>query len=135
MKHKPESVASNRQNKEMNLEIKIAKILHKIGISPNIRGYYYMSEAIMMVVNDSDVINYVTEKIYGAIARRYNAAPSSVERAMRHAIEGAWKRGNIKVMDSFFGYSISARKGRPTVSQFIASIANRISLELRAFPK
>ncbi|MCL2225735.1 MAG: sporulation transcription factor Spo0A [Defluviitaleaceae bacterium] len=124
--------ARSRQNKEVNLETKITGILHEIGVPAHIRGYHYMREAIMMAVNDLDILNYITKELYPTIARKCNTTPSRVERAIRHAIEVAWNRGKVEVIDSLFGYTISNNKGKPTNSEFIALIADRLRLELKA---
>ena len=124
--------ARSRQNREVNLETKITGILHEIGVPAHIRGYHYMREAIMMAVNDLDILNYITKELYPTIARKCNTTPSRVERAIRHAIEVAWSRGKVEVIDSLFGYTISNNKGKPTNSEFIALIADRLRLELKA---
>ncbi|MCL2047720.1 MAG: sporulation transcription factor Spo0A [Defluviitaleaceae bacterium] len=124
--------ARSRQNKEVNLETKITSILHEIGVPAHIRGYHYMREAIMMAVNDLDILNYITKELYPTIARKCNTTPSRVERAIRHAIEVAWGRGKVEIIDALFGYTISNSKGKPTNSEFIALIADRLRLELKA---
>jgi len=124
--------ARSRQNKEVNLETKITGILHEIGVPAHIRGYHYMREAIIMAVDDLDILNYITKELYPTIARKMNTTPSRVERAIRHAIEVAWNRGKVEVIDSMFGYTISNHKGKPTNSEFIALIADRLRLELKA---
>ena len=116
----------------VNLEARITNILHEIGVPAHIRGYHYMREAIMMAVNDLDVLNYITKELYPSIAKRCNTTPSRVERAIRHAIEVAWSRGQIDAIDSMFGYTISNTKGKPTNSEFIALIADQLRLELKA---
>ena len=122
----------SRQNKEVNLETKITSILHEIGVPAHIRGYHYMREAILMAVDNLDILNYITKELYPTIARKCNTTPSRVERAIRHAIEVAWNRGKVEVIDSLFGYTINNHKGKPTNSEFIALIADRLRLELRA---
>jgi len=116
----------------VNLEARVTNILHEIGVPAHIRGYHYMREAIMMAVNDLDVLNYITKELYPSIAKRCNTTPSRVERAIRHAIEVAWSRGKIEAIDSMFGYTVSNTKGKPTNSEFIALIADRLRLELKA---
>jgi len=116
----------------VSLEARITNILHEIGVPAHIRGYHYMREAIMMAVNDLDVLNYITKELYPSIAKRCNTTPSRVERAIRHAIEVAWSRGKIDAIDSMFGYTINNAKGKPTNSEFIALIADRLRLELKA---
>ena len=122
----------NQKSREINLETKITSILHEIGVPAHIRGYHYMREAIMMAVEDLDVLNYVTKELYPTIAKKCNTTPSRVERAIRHAIEVAWSRGKVEIIDSMFGYTINNHKGKPTNSEFIALIADRMRLELKA---
>jgi len=122
----------NQKNREVNLETKITGILHEIGVPAHIRGYHYMRDAIMMAVDDLDILNYITKELYPTIAKKSNTTPSRVERAIRHAIEVAWSRGKVEVIDSMFGYTISNHKGKPTNSEFIALIADRLRLELKA---
>jgi len=115
-----------------NLQISITKILHELGIPSHIKGYQYLREAIMMVINDIDVINQITKSLYPQIAYKYNTTPSRVERAIRHAIEVAWGRGQQEAVENIFGYTISASKGKPTNSEFIAMIADKLRLELKS---
>ena len=117
---------------EISLEAKVTNILHEIGVPAHIRGYHYMREAIMMAVNNIDVLNYITKELYPSIAKKYNTTPSRVERAIRHAIEVAWSRGKVDAIDNLFGYTINTHKGKPTNSEFIALIADRLRLELKA---
>ena len=119
-------------NKSINLETKVTGILHEIGVPAHIRGYHYMREAIIMAVEDIDVLNYITKELYPTIAKKCNTTPSRVERAIRHAIEVAWSRGKVDVIDQMFGYTINNHKGKPTNSEFIALIADRLRLELKA---
>ena len=122
----------NQKSREINLETKITGILHEIGVPAHIRGYHYMREAIMMAVEDLEILNYVTKELYPTIAKKCNTTPSRVERAIRHAIEVAWSRGKVEIIDSMFGYTINNHKGKPTNSEFIALIADRMRLELKA---
>lgn len=115
-----------------DLETKVTNILHEIGVPAHIRGYHYMREAIIMSVNDMDVLNYITKELYPSIAKKCNTTPSRVERAIRHAIEVAWNRGKIDAIDSLFGYTINNHKGKPTNSEFIALIADKLRLEQKA---
>lgn len=115
-----------------DLETKVTNILHEIGVPAHIRGYHYMREAIIMSVNDMDVLNYITKELYPSIAKKCNTTPSRVERAIRHAIEVAWNRGKVDAIDSLFGYTINNHKGKPTNSEFIALIADRLRLEQKA---
>ena len=114
------------------LEAKVTAILHDIGVPAHIRGYHYMREAIIMAVNDMDVLNYITKELYPSIAKKCNTTPSRVERAIRHAIEVAWSRGKVDFIDSLFGYTVSKNKGKPTNSEFIALIADKLRLEQKA---
>lgn len=120
-----------RQN-PCDLETRVTNILHEIGVPAHIRGYHYMREAILMAIDDIDVLNYITKELYPSIAKKCNTTPSRVERAIRHAIEVAWSRGKVDAIDSLFGYTVSTHKGKPTNSEFIALIADRLRLELKA---
>ena len=117
---------------QLNIEQKVTSILHEIGVPAHIRGYHYMREAIIMAINNMDVLNYITKELYPSIAREMNTTSSRVERAIRHAIEVAWSRGKIDAIDSLFGYTINNHKGKPTNSEFIALIADKLRLELKA---
>lgn len=119
-------------NKDYLLEARVTQILHEIGVPAHIRGYHYMREAIIMSVNDMDVLNYITKELYPSIAKKCNTTPSRVERAIRHAIEVAWNRGKVDAIDALFGYTIDNHKGKPTNSEFIALIADRLRLEQKA---
>jgi len=124
-------IKSGRHDPSLNLESKVTNILHEIGVPAHIRGYHYMREAIVLAVNDIEVLNYITKELYPAIAKKCATTPSRVERAIRHAIEVAWSRGKIDAIDSLFGYTVSNHKGKPTNSEFIALIADRLRLELK----
>ena len=117
--------------KEENLEALVTNLIHEVGVPAHIKGYQYLREAIMMVVNDIDVINQITKSLYPKIALKFNTTPSRVERAIRHAIEVAWGRGQTEIVEGIFGYTISAAKGKPTNSEFIAMIADKLRLELK----
>jgi two-component system response regulator (stage 0 sporulation protein A) len=112
-----------------NIEIEVTNIMHEIGVPAHIKGYQYLRDAIIMVIKDLDVINSITKQLYPSIAREYNTTPSRVERAIRHAIEVAWGRGQIETIESLFGYTINLGKGKPTNSEFIAMIADKLRLE------
>lgn len=116
----------------VDLETRVTHILHEIGVPAHIRGYHYMREAIIMAIADIDVLNYITKELYPSIAKKCNTTPSRVERAIRHAIEVAWSRGKVDILDKLFGYTINNHKGKPTNSEFIALIADRLRLELKA---
>ena len=119
-------------NKGENLEALVTNVIHEVGVPAHIKGYQYLREAIMMVINDIDVINQITKSLYPQIARKFKTTPSRVERAIRHAIEVAWGRGQQEAVENIFGYTISASKGKPTNSEFIAMIADKLRLELKS---
>ena len=125
-------LSMDESKKEENLEALVTNIIHEVGVPAHIKGYQYLREAIMMVVNDIDVINQITKSLYPKIAAKYNTTPSRVERAIRHAIEVAWGRGQQEAVENIFGYTISASKGKPTNSEFIAMIADKLRLELKS---
>ena len=135
---KENNISNNNNNKigpnytELDLETRVTNILHEIGVPAHIRGYHYMREAIIMAIGDIDVLNYITKELYPSIAKKCNTTPSRVERAIRHAIEVAWSRGRRDAIDNLFGYTINNHKGKPTNSEFIALIADRLRLELKA---
>ncbi len=112
------------------LERRITAIIHEIGVPAHIKGYQYLREAISLTVADMEVINAVTKVLYPAVAKKFNTTASRVERAIRHAIEVAWDRGDLETLQKYFGYTVSNAKGKPTNSEFIAMIADRISLEM-----
>ena len=120
-----------RQDEKDNLEALVTNVIHEVGVPAHIKGYQYLREAIMMVVNDIDVINQITKQLYPDIAKKFGTTPSRVERAIRHAIEVAWGRGQTDVVESIFGYTVSAAKGKPTNSEFIAMISDKLRLELK----
>ena len=114
-----------------NLEALVTNIIHEVGVPAHIKGYQYLREAIMMVIKDIDVLNQITKSLYPQIAQRFGTTPSRVERAIRHAIEVAWGRGEQDMVENIFGYTVSASKGKPTNSEFIAMIADKLRLELK----
>ena len=130
---KPQYIELNSKNEktEDNLEALVTNLIHEVGVPAHIKGYQYLREAIMMVVNDIEVINQITKSLYPDIASKFKTTPSRVERAIRHAIEVAWGRGQTDVVENIFGYTISAAKGKPTNSEFIAMIADKLRLELK----
>ena len=125
-------ISRDEIKKEENLEALVTNIIHEVGVPAHIKGYQYLREAIMMVINDIDVINQITKSLYPKIAYKFNTTPSRVERAIRHAIEVAWGRGQQEAVENIFGYTISAAKGKPTNSEFIAMIADKLRLELKS---
>ena len=112
-----------------DLERRVTAIIHDIGVPAHIKGYQYLREAIGLAVEDMDIINAVTKVLYPAVAKKFGTTASRVERAIRHAIEVAWDRGDLETLQKYFGYTVSNAKGKPTNSEFIAMIADRISLE------
>ncbi len=117
--------------KERNLEADVTNIIHEIGVPAHIKGYQYLRDAIMMSVEDMDMLNSITKILYPTIAKKYQTTSSRVERAIRHAIEVAWSRGKMDTIDELFGYTINTGKGKPTNSEFIALIADKIRLEYK----
>lgn len=117
---------------EHDLEKDVTEIIHEIGVPAHIKGYQYLREAIMMAVEDVEMLNSITKILYPTIAEKFKTTPSRVERAIRHGIEVAWSRGRSETLESLFGYTISAGKGKPTNSEFIALIADRIRLQYRS---
>ena len=115
-----------------NIESMVTSIIHEIGVPAHIKGYQYLREAILIAVNDMDVINAITKVLYPQVAKTFATTPSRVERAIRHAIEVAWDRGDLETLQRFFGYTVSNTKGKPTNSEFIALIADRQQLQLRS---
>lgn len=119
------------QPKEPSLEAVVTEIIHEIGVPAHIKGYQYLREAIIITVNDMDAINAVTKVLYPAVAKKFSTTPSRVERAIRHAIEVAWDRGDLETLQKYFGYTVSNIKGKPTNSEFIAMIADSLTLQRR----
>ena len=115
-----------------DLEQDVTNMIHEIGVPAHIKGYQYLREAIMMAVDDSGMISSITKILYPTIAKRFQTTPSRVERAIRHAIEVAWSRGRMETLDALFGYTIDTGKGKPTNSEFIALIADRIRLSYKS---
>lgn len=112
-----------------NLETDVTNVIHEIGVPAHIKGYQYLRDAIMMSVNDIDMLNSITKVLYPTIAKKHQTTPSRVERAIRHAIEVAWSRGKLDTIDALFGYTVNNGKGKPTNSEFIALISDKIRLE------
>ncbi len=124
------SAVSAPYKTDEGLEVSITNILHSLGIPAHIKGFNYLRCAISMAVADPDVINYVTKLIYPGVARTYDTTTSRVERAIRHAIEVAWDRGDVETLNKYFGYTISRQRGKPTNSEFIAMISDKLRLKL-----
>ena len=124
------STKSNSNN-ETNIEVTISEIMHQIGVPAHIKGYQYLREAIKRSVNDPEMLNSVTKILYPTVAKAFSTTPSRVERAIRHAIEVAWDRGDVDVLSSYFGYTIQCERGKPTNSEFIAMIADKLRLKMK----
>ena len=116
---------------ERNLESDVTEIIHEVGVPAHIKGYQYLRDAIMLSVNDMEMLNAITKALYPTIAQKHKTTSSRVERAIRHAIEVAWSRGKIETIEELFGYTVSNGKGKPTNSEFIALIADKIRLEYK----
>jgi two-component system, response regulator, stage 0 sporulation protein A len=125
-----QAVIQPRANK--SLDASITNIIHEIGVPAHIKGYMYLRDAISMVYNDIELLGSITKVLYPDIAKKYNTTASRVERAIRHAIEVAWSRGNIESISNLFGYTVSMSKAKPTNSEFIAMVADKLRLEHQA---
>ncbi len=123
------AVRERKPEKKLNLDASITNIIHEIGVPAHIKGYMYLREAISMVYNDIELLGSITKVLYPDIAKKYNTTASRVERAIRHAIEVAWSRGNIDSISTLFGYTVSMSKAKPTNSEFIAMVADKLRLE------
>ena len=121
-----------RRTDKTSIETLVTGIIHEIGVPAHIKGYQYLREAIIIAVNDMDVINAITKVLYPQVAKTFQTTPSRVERAIRHAIEVAWDRGDLDTLQRFFGYTVSNTKGKPTNSEFIALIADKLQLQLKS---
>ncbi len=125
-------LVSARRPDKRSIETMVTGIIHEIGVPAHIKGYQYLREAIIIAVNDMDVINAITKVLYPQVAKTFQTTPSRVERAIRHAIEVAWDRGDLDTLQKFFGYTVSNTKGKPTNSEFIALIADKLQLQLKS---
>ncbi len=130
------SINKNRSSSgakaQSNLEVVITDIIHQIGVPAHIKGYHYLREAILMAVDDIEIMNSVTKCLYPSVAKKHGTTSSRVERAIRHAIEVAWDRGDVDVLNSYFGYTIHSGKGKPTNSEFIALIADKLRVSMKS---
>ena len=115
--------------KSPDIETQVTKVIHQIGVPAHIKGYQYLRTAIMLTIEDTDIINSVTKILYPSVAKKYSTTSSRVERAIRHAIEVAWDRGDVETLNSYFGYTIQNNRGKPTNSEFIAMIADNLRLQ------
>lgn len=123
------SMSFNKISKSNNIEAQITNIIHEIGVPAHIKGYIYLREAIKLVIENIDLLSAVTKELYPSIAKKFNTTSSRVERAIRHAIEVAWSRGKVDTINALFGYTINNEKGKPTNSEFIAMVADKLRLE------
>lgn len=117
---------------EQSLEMQVTEIIHQIGVPAHIKGYQYLRDSILMAIEDGGIINAVTKRLYPAVAKKHSTTSSRVERAIRHAIEVAWDRGDVDVLNSYFGYTIHNSRGKPTNSEFIAMISDKFRLQMKA---
>ena len=126
--------AEDAQNEtDFDIETQVTRIIHQIGVPAHIKGYQYLRTAIMLTIQDSEIINAVTKILYPSVAKKYSTTTSRVERAIRHAIEVAWDRGDIETLNSYFGYTIQTTRGKPTNSEFIAMIADNLRLKNKIY--
>lgn len=127
------SASSDKTNAadKIDMETQVTRIIHQIGVPAHIKGYQYLRTAILMTISDNDVINSVTKVLYPSVAKKYQTTTSRVERAIRHAIEVAWDRGDVDTLNSYFGYTIQNSRGKPTNSEFIAMIADNMRLKYK----
>ena len=125
-------MTATRRGDKTSIESLVTGIIHEIGVPAHIKGYQYLREAIIIAVEDMDVINAITKILYPQVAKTFQTTPSRVERAIRHAIEVAWDRGDLDTLQRFFGYTVSNTKGKPTNSEFIALIADKLQLQMKA---
>lgn len=133
--NRPEQAKTQKQQqqpaKPASMESRITQIMRDVGVPAHIKGYQYMRDAVLLVVDDIELISSVTKRLYPELAKRYKTTPSRVERAIRHAIEVAWTRGQVDTIHELFGYTINTKKGKPTNSEFIAMIADKLRLEYK----
>lgn len=131
LKAKNRTSTEKEANGVADMEAQVTKIIHQIGIPAHIKGYQYLRTAILMTIDDTDIINSVTKILYPSVAKKYQTTTSRVERAIRHAIEVAWDRGDVDTLNSYFGYTIQNSRGKPTNSEFIAMIADNLRLKYK----
>lgn len=125
-------VVNDKVLTDSGLELMVTEIIHQIGVPAHIKGYHYLRESIILSVKNNEIINSVTKLLYPTVAKKYNTTSSRVERAIRHAIEVAWDRGDIDVLNSYFGYTVQNERGKPTNSEFIAMISDKLRLQLKS---
>ena len=119
------------KSREANIEAMVTSMIHEIGVPAHIKGYQYLREAIIMTIHDMEAINAITKILYPTVAKKFKTTSSRVERAIRHAIEVAWDRGDVDTLQEYFGFTVSGAKGKPTNSEFISMVADRLRLELK----
>ena len=124
-------IPDTRKNSSADLEVTISEIMHQIGVPAHIKGYQYLREAIILSINNTEMMSSVTKLLYPTVAKTFNTTASRVERAIRHAIEVAWDRGDVDVLSSYFGYTIQNTRGKPTNSEFIAMISDKLRLKMK----
>jgi two-component system response regulator (stage 0 sporulation protein A) len=127
------SNSGNTQAQSVDMESQVTKVIHQIGVPAHIKGYQYLRTAILMTISDNEIINSVTKILYPSVAKKYATTTSRVERAIRHAIEVAWDRGDVDTLNSYFGYTIQNNRGKPTNSEFIAMIADNLRLKYKLY--
>lgn len=123
--------SQNNKNTDAELEVTVSEIMHQIGVPAHIKGYQYLREAIILSINNTEMMNSVTKLLYPTVAKTFSTTASRVERAIRHAIEVAWDRGDVDVLSSYFGYTIQNTRGKPTNSEFIAMISDKLRLKMK----
>ena len=121
----------DNRNQDMDLQVTVSEIMHQIGVPAHIKGYQYLREAIVLSINDREMMSSVTKVLYPTVAKMFSTTSSRVERAIRHAIEVAWDRGDVDVLSSYFGYTIQNTRGKPTNSEFIAMISDKLRLRMK----
>lgn len=126
------TMPSSSKPQSQSMEVKVTEILHQIGVPAHIKGYHYLRDSIIMSVENPDIINAVTKQLYPSVAKKYATTSSRVERAIRHAIEVAWDRGDVDILNSYFGYTIHNTRGKPTNSEFIAMISDKLRLQMKS---
>lgn len=124
-------VRETESAEDLDLELRVTEVIHQVGVPAHIKGYQYLREAIIMAIRDMESVGAITKVMYPGIAKKFHTTASRVERAIRHAIEVAWDRGDIETLQSYFGYTVSGVKGKPTNSEFISMIADRLRLQMR----
>ena len=132
-KSRTAGASTNQDSPTPDIETQVTKIIHQIGVPAHIKGYQYLRTAILLTVKDSDIINSVTKILYPSVAKKYQTTTSRVERAIRHAIEVAWDRGDVDTLNSYFGYTIQNNRGKPTNSEFIVMIADNLRLQYKLY--